>query len=373
MINLPPLWKIRREVRRIGSVPARGLRGALIEQPRQWVYDHRVEQLHRLHTGHGTLTERVAVLVLFQPNGVAPSVQLTLDHLAAEDWSVLVVSNAPLGKTDAAMLMERSALVLERPNVGYDFGGYRAGFRLLASIGHRPTRLILMNDSTWFPLREADDTLRRMEGLGAAMAGHIFKTEEGRGCDHLESHLLMFSPEALGHSALARFWRGYVMSDDRVATIWRGEKGLTQEMLRAGLEVEGLIDHDIFLARLRELDDVALLRVLKELTHHRTDAASQCAALAEAAVQGENWRADFLNWVDGVLANSRQHLVSATFVAPAMRLCGMGFLKKTRDRRFHLARAKILEMEDAGRIEPLHPAVRAEIAAAVDGWRSSSD
>lgn len=372
-MNLPPFWKIRRELWRIGAGPVRGVRGVLVEPLRQWVHDRRGEQDHRLHAGHGTLTGRVAVLVLFQPRGLAASVQLTLDHLAEEGWSVLIVSNAALGPTDVAMLMKRAALVLERPNVGYDFGGYRAGLRLLSSLDHRPTRLILMNDSTWFPLRESDDTLRRMEELGASMAGHIFKTEEGRGCNHLESHLLMFAPEALAHSALTRFWSDYVMSDDRVTTIRRGEKGLSQTMLSTGLGVEGLIDRESFLARLRELDDVALLGVLGELIHHRTDAAEQCAAFAEAAARGKNWRAEFLSWVDRALANSLQHLVSATFISPAMRLCNMGFVKKTSDRRFHLARVKVLEMEDAAQIEPLHPVVRAEIVAVVEGWRSSHD
>jgi hypothetical protein len=362
-MSLPPLWKVRRELGRAGDDLLRALRGALWEPPRQWLHDRR--DAARVQPGDMTLTGSVAVLVLYQPRGLAASVRLTLDHLAAEGWSVLAVSNAPLGATDAALVTERAALLVERPNIGYDFGAYRAGLRALAGLGHQPERLILMNDSTWFPLREGDDSLRRMEALGADMAGQIFKTEEGRGRDHLESHLLMFSPAALAHPAFARFWAGYVMSDDRVTTIRRGEKGLSQSLMAAGLRVEGLIGRDSLLARLSGLDDDALRAVLGELVHHRDDARALCDGFA---AQGEGWRAGFLGWVEAALANSRQHLVATTFVAPAMRLCAMGFVKKTRDRRFHLARARVLELEAAGRIAPLHPSVRAEIAAAVAGW-----
>lgn len=361
---LPPIWKVQRELERIRIDVWRWLRGALFEPPRQWLYDRQSSRHQRLTPGNGVLTARVAVLVLFQPKGLADSVGLTLDHLVTQGWSVVVVSNAPLSSRDAAIVNDRAALLLERPNVGYDFGGYRAGLRLLAHLGHRPERLVLINDSTWFPLREGDDTLQRMEALRVAMAGQIFKTEQGRGRDHLESHLLMFSPEALTHPVWTRFWDRFVMSDDRVTTILRGEKGLSQTLISAGLRVSGLIGRESLLTCLDRLTDPALRNVMEDVVHHRSDAQAHCAALS----QNDAWRAGFLEWVNGVLANSRQHLVSVTFVAPAMQLCGMGFVKKTRERRFHLARIKVLELEASGRIVPLHPAVRAEIAAAVAGW-----
>lgn len=363
-MTLPPLWKVQRELKRIRLDTWRWLRGALFEPHRQWLYDRQSSRHQRITSGSGVLTSRVAVLVLFQPKGLANSVRLTMDHLVAQGWSVLVVSNAPLATCDVSMVTERAALLLERPNVGYDFGGYRAGLRLLAHLEHRPERLILINDSTWFPLREGDDTLQRMEALGVAMAGQIFKTESKRGQDHLESHLLMFSPEALAHPVWARFWHRFVMSDDRVTTILRGEKGLSQALISAGLQVAGLIGRESFLSCLDRLSEPALRNVMADVVHHRSDAQAHCVNLS----QSEEWRADFLEWVDGALTNSRQHLVSVTFIAPAMQLCGMGFVKKTRDRRFHLARNKVLELEAAGRILPLHPTVRAEIAAAVGGW-----
>lgn len=365
-MNLTPIWKVKRELQRLRTNAWRAIRGTLIEPPRQWLHDQQTRHGQGLTPGRLPLTERVAVFVLFQPQGLAGSVRLTLEHLASEGWSVLVVSNGTLSTHDAEMVTDNAALLLQRPNVGYDFGGYRAGLRLLKQKKLQPYQLILINDSTWFPLRESDDTLRRLESLGAAMSGQIFKTEKRRSQDHLESHLLMFSSRALTHPSWTRFWDNFVMSDDRVTTIARGEKGLSQALMSAGLNVAGLISRESLLNCLGGLSDTQLRGVMADVVHHRTDAQAHCAAMASSSA----WRAEFLDWVANALANSRQHLVSATFVAPAMELCGMGFLKKTRDRRFHLARLKLLELESTGRIAPLHPVVRAEIEASVGRWKA---
>ena len=364
-MKLPPLWKVRRELDRICTAAWRGLRGALIEPPRQWLYDSTSAHKEHRVTGQQELGTRVAVFVVFQRDGLAKSLLLTMDHLAAEGWSVVVVSNGPLSDTDTALITQKAAMLLIRPNVGYDFGGYRAGLRLLQDCGHTPERLILMNDSVWFPLREGDDCLRRMEASGAAMAGHIFKTENKKGHDHLESHLLMLSSDALTHPAWKQFWDRFVMSDDRVTTIWRGEKGLSQALISAGLDVRGLMTRETLLQGLRALSDPDLRDVMAQVVHHRDDAQRHCAAISH----GDGWRAAFLDWVEESLRNSRQHLISVTFVAPAMQLCGMGFVKKTSDRRFHLAREKVLGLAAQGHIAPMHPQVQLEILGAVDAQR----
>lgn len=363
-MNLPPLWKVKRELTRVGASMWRGGRGIFFEPIRQWLYDSSTVRRECKINGCKDLSGRVVIFVIFQPKGLAESVKFTLDHLVAEGWSIVVVSNAPLSAADTCVVTHRAAKLLVRPNVGYDFGGYRAGLRLLAELEHGPEHLVLMNDSVWFPLRENDDTLRRMEALRAAMTGHIFKNEAKKGQDHLESHLLMVSRECLAHPAWVRFWDRFLMSDDRVTTIRRGEKGLSQALICAGLQVEGLISRDSFIRCLEQLEETELRGVMSDVLHHRADAQKQFEALSK----NKTWRADFLEWVREVLANSRQHLISTTFIAPAVELCSMCFVKKAQDQRFHLARQKILELQSDGRIAPLNPIVKIEIYKAVEDW-----
>lgn len=349
--------------------------GVWYDPPRRVLHDLTLPLRLKLRPGHLPFGDKLAVVVLFQPRGLARSTFFTLDHLVAQGYTPVVVSNAGIGPGDMDALARRVALTLMRPNAGYDFGAYRDGLRVLAERGVSARRLILMNDSTWFPLRDDDSTIARMEALGADFAGHIFKTEsaEKRGLDHVESHLLMFSDIAQASDAFRNFWAGYVMSDTRTLTIARGEKRLTQTMLAAGLKVRTLLGREQLLEILGGLDDRALCQALEEVVHHREDAAAFCSDLRGAAMQGKAWRAAFLGWVDRELRSSRQHLLSVCFVAPAMRHGGLGFVKKAADRRHHLSRMRVLELEAAGAIAPLHADVRSEIHAAVAGWTPPQD
>ncbi|NJS39229.1 MAG: hypothetical protein HC783_09630 [Rhodobacteraceae bacterium] len=313
----------------------------------------------------------MAVFVLFQPKGIAGSTFLTLDHLTQEGWSTLVISNAPLSEADRTRLAAASGHVIERPNTGYDFGAYREGWRWLHRRGLALDRLILMNDSTWFPLRMNDTSLKRMEALNADLAGQIYKTEktEAKGRDHLESHLLMLSGRALSHPAIQRFWAAYVMTKYKPRTILFGEKGLSQAAMTANLSVAGLLGREQMVDLLSNLSDADLLEALDHLALHNEPARLQRTAWKGAASVGQPWRESFLAWTSQELSNSRQHLVSATYVASASRYGDMGFLKKSNERRFHLARLAFLRGIEEGYLSSINTTVMLEVQASTSSWK----
>lgn len=374
-MKLPQAWKVKRELLRIKEKVQNLVLPRFTDRLRQFRYDRNLSRLLRETPGKKPLTGRVAVFVLFQPKGVAASTFLTLDHLAAEDWSVLVISNTPLSDLDRERMADNASHVIERPNTGYDFGAYREGWRWLGRLGRPVDRLILMNDSSWFPLRREDDILRRMEAMDSDVTGHIFKTEktEDNGRDHLESHLLMLGPRALSHPAMRRYWADYLMSDSKALTIRRGEKGIAQAALNAGLSVRGLLGRETLVELLSALTDSELQLAVRRLALHSETGRRQRDAWIEAINEGAGWRDDFLAWTAKELSNSRQHLISATFVDPAMSLGGMGFLKKSNDRRFHMARLAVLRGIEAGRIAPMDPIVEAEVRAAIAAWKPPLD
>lgn len=371
----PELWKVRRELWRVRDQFIRKVLPVTIEPVSQILYNLRAKTAVLRQTTPRTLGPRVAILVLFQPKGLLASTLFTLDHLVEQGWSVLVVSNAPLRATDNDALAKQASVILQRPNVGYDFGAYREGIRYLENAGHKPDRLILMNDSTWFPLRENDTTLARMEALNAAMAGHIFKEEDPakRARDHVESHLLMFGPDALSHPAFTAFWKNYKMSNSHAGTVERGEKGLTQMAVAAGLSIDALMTKEKLLARFATLPDADLLDVIRHLVLHLEPSRAFCATLLADAEKGHPWRDRFMDWVLDVLSNQLQHLISATFIDAALRIGGLGFVKKAKDPRFQLARRAVLRASDQGRIAPLHPVVHTEIEQAIANWKPAHD
>lgn len=374
-MTLPPRWKVKRELWRVRDQVARGLVGTLYDRPRMVIHRRRFDRNIRIEHGMLADSRKTAVVVLYQPKGIARSTFFMLDHIVAQGYAPIVVSNASLSLAEYEAIRRRSVTILNRPNAGYDFGAYRDAIAFLQREGAAPDRLVLMNDSTWFPLREEDDSLARMEASGADLTGHVFKTEsaEKKGRDHVESHLLMLSPGFLGSSEFASFWDRYVMSDTRELTVLRGEKAFSQLAMTSLRRVEALLSREKLLEALGGLDDASLLGALKDTVHHRAQDEAHCASLIEAAEAGRPWRDGFLRWVDQELRSSRQHLASSTFVAPAMKLGLLSFVKKSDDRRHHLARQKVLAMARSGAIPALHPDVSAEIAAAVADWTPPFD
>jgi hypothetical protein len=373
---LPPFWKVRRELFRIAEKVSERLPFTYLQDlVRQRQHDRQVSHVLSETVGALTLGDRVAVFILYQPKGIAGSTFFTLDHLARAGWSVVVVSNLPLSPQDREKLAAKCARVIERPNIGYDFGAYREGWQWLDRRGHRPKFLVLMNDSTWFPLRHGDDSLARMEALDADVTGHVFKTEEteDRGRDHIESHLLMLGPRALGHPDIQRFMNRYIMSNSKSATIRRGEKGISQAAIAAGLKVKALFGREEMVALLSGLSEEDLLVALRSLALHNDAGRTQREAWLAAAAAGRPWREDFLAWTFRELSNSRQHFIGATFIDPAISFGGMGYLKKHPEPRFQLARLAVQRGLQENRIAPLEPIVAEEIEATIRNWKRPVD
>ena len=105
-------------------------------------------------TGQVGYQGNVALFLIYQPNGIEASILRTCDHLAGKGYAPLVISNTPLSKTDRTELKNRCWVFAERPNIGYDFGGYRDGLWLLGKMGVVPDNLLVLNDSVWFPIFE---------------------------------------------------------------------------------------------------------------------------------------------------------------------------------------------------------------------------
>ena len=367
---LPPPWKIRRELNRIRTRTGLFLARIAYDPVRKPIYDLTARFHQRLTKGLQPLTDRVAVFVIYQRKGIPSSILLTLDHLRRNGFSAFVLSNGSLQTADRTILANKAALVMERPNVGYDFGAYRDGIRHLWSTNHELSRLILMNDSTWFPLRRDDDSLARMEALRADLAGHIFKTEseEKRGHDHVESHLLMVSGQFLRSQEFSRFWSRYCMSDQRSTTIALGEKGFSQLAIRSGRTVRTLMGREWLMSVLNELDDTALEQVLRHTIDSFNRRQSDLSSVRRLLGSDEPWRDAFLDWTDRSLRNSTSFLLSAAFVMPALVYGRMGFAKKANDIRFHMAREELLDLEASGMIPPLADEVRAEVSQMVRNW-----
>lgn len=373
---MPPLWKIKRELLRIRD---RGLRNVerLGEAGARRRHDRDLFAVLKESEGQVPALRRIAVFVLFQPKGVQPSTLFTCGHLVANGYAPLIMSNAPLSAADREALAQQSWRIVERPNFGYDFGAYRDAIRLIWRDGLDPDALILMNDSTWFPLRANDDALDRLEAMDSQFAGLAYKQEPyGRGnAWHVESHFLLFRRQALASAAFRRFWSEYQMTSDRTATIINGEKKISQAMIGAGFHPQAIMCHSTFLHWFGTLPAKRKREVLMSGTYHVADRKADLDQLVADFADTQAWQMRAFMHVNDMLA-SLEYFTTTTFVASGLCDHGQPFLKKSSEPfyrlvrfgsdRLHLARQKALDLHDFGRIAPLDPAVEQELRRAVE-------
>lgn len=337
----PPYWKIRRELvrfwRQLREFPE-DLHNVLFATRH---YDRELAAQIRRFDGAVSISERVAVFLIFPASGLLPSHLHTLAYLRAKGYAPLVVSNLPLDDADRDRVLAVSWRYMERPNFGYDFGGYRDGVLSLAEDLPRIERLVLLNDSTWFPLPGSRDWLDDVEALGVDFAGAAsnfgtprpeidafrsiswnYRTSHRN--FHYCSFALCLKPKVIQDPDFLGFWRRLRLTDKKKRTVRRGEIGFTQWALSrrlntgATLDVTSL-DHDLAALSEPRLREIALDLIIPEQPKLQS-------LWRKVARDAATPRDDLEKLV--LLAVSRQGS-SYALAAYSLRECGFPFLKKS--------------------------------------------
>lgn len=316
-----PGWKIRRELGRLGQ-QLRGLGERLTDPAAQRRLDRAVAAGLPRIDGALALENRVALFLIYQPEGLAASTLETCRWLASAGYAPFVVSNAPIRKGDRERLAATVWRAVERPNFGYDFGGYRDGLACLAQWGVTPEAMVILNDSVWLPVLPATDLLDRLAEHPADIAGTIlrFRGEER----FLESYIYHMHRSALKHPAFRAFWAGLRLTSNKYHVIRRGERGFSTAMRRAGLRVEGVYDDGAMAKRIAEQDTDFLRLTLRHAAYIDAPLAAERDRLMAGA--GAGWRAAAVAHVETVLA---KRLAYSSFPYAMVRLTGYPLLKKS--------------------------------------------
>jgi hypothetical protein len=354
--------KFLREVKRFGRRSA-DLLLVLSERMAQARRDCRNGADLRLTDGVIALGPRLALFVIWQPGGVAGSTLMTCRHLAACGFVPIVISNAALSEADQAALVALSGLVIERPNIGHDFGAWRDAILFLIRASALPTeRLVLINDSIWFPLRDDDRLLRDIDDAAQkhGFTGAAWMERPGRAHRaHFQSYLLMFGPKALDNEVFRRFWVRYLASSRRDSVLRRGEKGISKAMIAAGLAGPPTISPQRLLAHAEAAPTDELIRILDyaALTDpgRRAIRNSLLAAPDEAGFRPAALQLISQGLMSGYFAEANPYLVARAF--------GMHFLKKRREATSTEGRLQFLRAVANGHLPAPDPSVLAEIMA----------
>lgn len=351
-----PLWKIRREWARFGQ-QLRTIPEALWEPAAQRRHEAAFDAGFPVAEGSVSLGEKVAIVLCWQPKGVAQSLVDMCAHLAGAGYAPLLVANAPLGEEGRARLAPVVWQMLERPNFGYDFGGYRDGIRFLQARGVTPSRLVILNDSIWYPLWPGDDTLLRMEDSAADIVGTVLRRRGGE--LFLESYFYSIAGRVFAHAAFGDFWRDLRLTSNKYKVIRRGERGFSRAMREAGLRLEGLFTEDGFRTAIAAADEQLLRETLTFSAFVDPSLRAEAGRLSSGASGGQ--------MRDFILGSLEKAQFYSAFPVAACRLMRYPVMKKSREPVGAFWRAAWLRAVEAGAIAPPFATIQKEATAMEQG------
>ena len=269
------LWKLKREclrlLRQISELPD-DMRTRLLATRR---YDREANSLIRHFSGVQPQTNRIVIFLIFPKGGLESSTLRAFDYFTEHGYSVLAVSNVALPETEQLTLLQHCWRYMERPNFGYDFGGYRDAVLWLSSRLQTLERLVIFNNSTWFPLPGSRDWLKDAEALDVDFVGAASNFGTPRAdvdrfrqmtwnyrSDHRNFHYCSFAllmrPNVFRNDVFLDFWKHLKLTDKKKRIVRRGEIGLTQWVLDQGLSHAATLDISSLDAALAQLDDFQL-------------------------------------------------------------------------------------------------------------------
>lgn len=260
-------------------------------------YDYFLSEKCRSIHGTQSVSPRRAVYLIYPSEGLLPSHLRSLRYLDAKGICTTIVSNLPLSQAEEDALKPLCHRYIQRPNFGYDFGGYRDGVLSLVEGLSGMEQLILLNDSAWFPISDKTDWLDDVDKLevnfGAAASNYglprpepaafremVFDYRTDHQNFHYTSYALSFDRDIISHPDFVEFWQNFPLTNKKRRVVRRGEIGLTAWVIKQGFthgetlgvqHIEGELD-TLDEARLREIarstmvpEDSQMQRVKSEL------------------------------------------------------------------------------------------------------------
>lgn len=338
--NQLPFWKVGRELRRFVR-QSRAAPGALASYLfAAKYYDLALAGKIRRTLGEVPASTKVAVYLIYPNHGLQASHLRSLGYLASKGYAPVVVSNLALDAADRDRLLPLCHLCIERPNFGYDFGGYRDGVLAVADTISTLDRLLLINDSTWFALPGRHDWLDEAEALNVDLAAaasnfgiprvdpaQFQSIEWNYRTTHRNFHFcsfaLLFGNRVLADPDFLRFWRNFPLTNRKNRTVRRGEIGLSKWILSRDFTHGVTCDLTRLDAELAALDDARLREIADNLI---VPEDRRMLEVKHAALQGAPGRQDLIRLILTGVARQGSSYALADFT---INECGFPFLKKS--------------------------------------------
>jgi hypothetical protein len=329
-----PLWKIDREFKRLRSQVAAVVEHLYEPGLREQQYRRRLHP-DFLTTGQQLYSSKIAILLIYQPNGLSASTFLTCQYLLDNNYAVLAVINGEIRKTDFDRLRTSTWSIIRRDNFGYDFGGYQDAIWYLKQHNYEPDALLIMNDSIWLPVHAKECILKKMESASSEITGALqleaYRSDNrvaGTKPPFFGSFLIHLKASAYQHAEFSDFWQNYRATSNKYMTIRRGERGFSRTMMSCGISHHYIFSRRMFDAWVSELDNEGLAAVLNDLVSMVPEHEHERLRLLSALRGDHAWRDKALNLAFKM--TEKQNILSSAPIA-SLGHFGVSYIKKSAD------------------------------------------
>ena len=148
---------------------------------------------------------------------ITPAKKTALASLAASGLDVFVIVNRK-SSADYKAYLAYARVVMDRPNWGYDFGGWKDGVQYFNLSEY--DFLYFVNDSIigpWAPVTQHLDAFEQSE------AGVFGVTDSVKITHHIQSYFFGLSAEVYRSTPFQKFWHEIMFLNDRGYAIHKGE------------------------------------------------------------------------------------------------------------------------------------------------------
>jgi hypothetical protein len=165
--------------------------------------------------------------------------------LFSAGYDVLVVSNSRLTDPQLLALRKYCFQVVERKNIGRDFGAYNHGIKWLNNAGTKLDQLVLLNDSVYYPDDFASwiERTKLQSGFGGLTVNYQFTR-------HAQSFYLYADSSILMSKSWNIFWKRHLPFSSRIWNIKKGEMALSTAMRKNHIEPFALLQGPEFRSQL---------------------------------------------------------------------------------------------------------------------------
>ena len=232
---------------------------------------------YQLHKGNVEIGNRLCIFVSYQPKGILPTTWKYLQHLKENlGYSVVLISNCPLQKNDIPALQNICLEVIERDNIGYDFGAYKDGIlRYMEKLGSKFDELetlLIANDSVIGPIYDMSPMHAQMQAedcdFWGMNEGHV--PNEHINTQHICSYFIVFKNNIIKTNIFKKFWKDMAYVSNKYYAIYY-EKTLTPHFVTNEFKYSVYIKKEKiieYLAKNPDCDDILLTAHLPQILIH---------------------------------------------------------------------------------------------------------